>query len=86
MDLQVLVPDDKPRWNLEGFAFSIRPPTLGEQEPCPESYTPVYRAYNDAYRRGEDSNHRYMTKLEIMDTMVAQGWIDEGVVFCSPVN
>lgn len=84
MDLQELVPDDQPRWNFEGYAFSILPPAQDAQQPCPDSATPVYRAYNDAYRRGEDSNHRYMTNPQLMDEMVEKGWIDEGIVFCSP--
>jgi len=84
MDQESITSDDKPRWNFEGYAFSMRPPALGDQEPCPESFLPVYRAYNDGFQQGKDSNHRYMTNPDLMDSMVAQGWIDEGVAFCSP--
>ncbi|MFC1689482.1 WD40/YVTN/BNR-like repeat-containing protein [Pseudomonadota bacterium] len=86
MDLQELYPDDKPRWNFEGYTFSILPPASDAQQPCPETAIPVYRAYNNAFRRGEDSNHRYMTDPDLMIEMVDQGWIDEGIAFCSPAN
>lgn len=86
MDLQALIPDDRPRWNFEGYAFSILPPNPGALEPCPDTTLSVYRAYNNGYKQGEDSNHRYMTDLKLMDEMVAKGWIDEGVAFCSPTD
>jgi len=86
MDLQELVPDDKPRWNLEGYAFTVPPAAPDDQLPCPETAIPVYRAYNDGFYRGEDSNHRYMTNPDLMTEMVAKGWIEEGVVFCSPTD
>lgn len=86
MDLQELIPDGKPRWNFEGYAFSIMPPAQDVQQPCPETAIPVYRAYNDGHKQGKDSNHRYMTNLDLMSIMVSKGWIDEGVVFCSPKN
>lgn len=86
MDLQELVPHHRPRWNFEGYAFSILPPASVGERSCPESSVPVYRAYNNGYKKGEDSNHRYMTNLGLMDEMVAKGWVDEGVVFCSPTN
>ena len=86
MDLQELYPDDMPRWNFEGYTFSILPPAPDLEQPCPETAIPVYRAYNDGFSRDEDSNHRYMTKPELVDSMAEEGWIDEGVVFCSPAN
>jgi hypothetical protein len=46
----------------------------------------VYRAYNNGFEQRIDSNHRYMTDPDLMAEMVEQGWIEEGVAFCSPVN
>jgi hypothetical protein len=47
MDLQEIIPDDHPRWNFEGYAFSMLPPVQSNVQPCPENSTPVYRAYRD---------------------------------------
>lgn len=84
MTLQEIQPADKPRWNLEGYAFSLMPPLQGQQQPCSENYIPVYRAYNNAFQRGEDSNHRYVTDLDLLAPLLGKGWTNEGVVFCSP--
>lgn len=84
MDLQETIPDNRPRWNFEGYVFSIAPPTLDEVRPCPESTIPIYRAYNDGHDRGIDSNHRYMMNPNLLIEMESEGWIAEGVVFCSP--
>ena len=84
MDLQELIPADQPRWNFEGYAFSMLPPAQHDLQPCPENSTPVYRAYNNGFVRGEDSNHRYFTDLNLLNPMLDEGWLDEGVVFCSP--
>ena len=85
MDLQELVPDDKPNWHFEGYAFTV-PPVAPSGPPCPENAVPVYRAYNNGFDLGIDSNHRYMTSPDLVAEMVEQGWIDEGVAFCSPEN
>ena len=53
-------------------------------QPCPENFMPIYRAYNNGYVRGEDSNHRYFTDLNLLNQMLDEGWLDEGVAFCSP--
>jgi len=84
MDLQELVPADRPRWNFEGYAFSMLPPARDDLQPCPENSTPVYRVYNNGFVRGEDSNHRYFTDLNLLNPMLDEGWLDEGVSFCSP--
>jgi hypothetical protein len=83
MDLAEQVPDDQPRWNFEGYAFSVIPPSPDVTAPCPEAAVPVYRAYNDGFAKGVDSNHRYTTDLSVVAEMVAKGWLDEGVAFCS---
>lgn len=84
MDLQELIPDEQPRWNFEGYAFSILPPSQDEDMPCPETTTPIYRAYNDAFSRGEDSNHRYVKNRALLEPMIEEGWVFEGVAFCAP--
>ncbi len=84
LNLQETSPADKPRWNFEAYAFSLMPPIQNEQQPCKENFIPVYRAYNNGSNRGIDSNHRYVTDLEQLTPLLAQGWIREGVVFCSP--
>jgi len=42
----------------------------------------LYRAYNNG--KGGDPNHRYATDHAVIDTMVAQGWVEEGVAICVP--
>lgn len=71
-------------WILETQnAFEVSPPNFPDGA-CFES-APVYRVWNNRI----DSNHRYTTKREIRDAMVAAGWIAEGrgddaVVMCVP--
>jgi hypothetical protein len=78
--LQQQTPADKPRWNFEEIAFAIPLPTAGE---CPASApAKVYRAYNRRAAQN-DSNHRYTTRLDIYQSMIAQGWTGEGVVMCA---
>jgi hypothetical protein len=86
MELQEATPDDKPRWNFEGWAMSVLPRAENDQQPCPEDAVPVYRAYNNGYALGKDSNHRYITDPGLITVMKAQGWIDEGVAFCAPTE
>ena len=87
--LQVLQEDIPPGgagWKFEGWAMSVYPRYPEENDPCPVDAIPVYRAYNNGFALGKDSNHRYLTKPELMDEMTAQGWIDEGIAFCSPIE
>ena len=86
MDLRHRVPDDKPRWHFEGYVFTVPPVAPNSEIPCPETAIPVYRAYNNGFDLGIDSNHRYMTDPGLVAEMVEKGWIDEGVAFCSPGN
>ena len=48
---------------------------------CPATTTSVYRLYNNQ----PDINHRYTIFPTTRDMMVAQGWILEGVVWCSAI-
>ena len=86
MNLQEAQPPTQPRWNFEQYAFSVIPPVEGIEQPCADGLIPVYRAYNNGYLKGEDSNHRYVTDRELFDPLIDAGWRDEGVVFCSPAQ
>ena len=71
-------------WTFEGMAFSLYPVSSNGQAPrCPDGLIPVYRAYNNRFS-ANDSNHRYTTSTAIYQQMVQQGWLAEGIVFCSP--
>jgi subtilisin family serine protease len=81
-DIQASTPATQPRWNYEGIAFRTAEP--GADRTCAAGLTPVMRAYNRGNVRGIDSNHRFSTSQGEIQRMVALGWADEGVVFCSP--
>jgi len=83
--LQASTPDTERRWNFEGLAFVSTPPTIeGTNRTCPTGTTPVYRAYNNGYTRGVDSNHRITSSLAAIQEVVSRGWSDEGIVMCAP--
>ena len=69
-------------WYYEygNWFWTIAPTAPGE---CPADTTLVYRAYNDRFAFN-DSNHRYTDSLGVLQSMVSQGWIAEGVVMCMP--
>ena len=50
---------------------------------CPTHTSPVYRAYNNGFSRGMDSNHRITSNQTAIQEVVARGWINEGVVMCA---
>jgi CTP synthase (UTP-ammonia lyase) len=64
--------------------MSVIPRAAGDDQPCPENATAVYRAYNNGFALGKDSNHRYATNRVLLDAMQEDGWIVEGIAFCSP--
>ena len=73
-------------WNLESLDFvSTVPTTGGLNGTCPSGTTPVYRAYNNGFARGVDSNHRITSNLTAIQEVVTRGWSDEGVVMCAPI-
>jgi hypothetical protein len=80
--LQETKPATQPRWNLEDYSF-VAVPTQSNGS-CPTGSIPVYRAYNDGFGHGKDSNHRYVTDRSLLAPLFAAGWIDEGVAFCVP--
>ena len=67
-------------WTYEGIAFRALVPTQGS---CYPGTTPVWRLYNDRFAQA-DSNHRFVTSADTYRHMIANGWIGEGVAFCSP--
>jgi hypothetical protein len=68
-------------WIFEGSPFWASEPVAGT---CPAGYRlepqPLYRAYNNG--KGGTPNHRYSTDQSVIDQMVAQGWVDEGIAMC----
>jgi hypothetical protein len=66
-----------PGWAFEGTAFWVRP---ASGETCAPPGKPVYRLYNNS--RGGEPNHRYTVDTGVVATMVASGWLLEGIVWC----
>ena len=81
LGLQLSIPDTQPRWNSEGYAFKVSLPNAGGQ--CGNGLLPVFRAYNDGFAHGVDSNHRYVVDQALLAPLLAQGWKDEGIAFCA---
>jgi hypothetical protein len=75
-----VTPADQLRWNLEKYAFNAFRVQAGNT--CAANQVPVWRAFNRGPERGVESNHRFSTDKSVIDGMVSQGWIMEGIVFC----
>lgn len=72
-------------WNFESLDFVSTPPTTGViNGMCPSGTVPVYRAYNNGYARGVDSNHRITSSSTAIQEVVTRGWSNEGIVMCAP--
>jgi uncharacterized delta-60 repeat protein len=80
--LQATTPASQKRWNFESLDFVSSPPTNGI---CPAGTVPVYRAYNNGFARGVDSNHRFSSAAAAIQDVVMRGWINEGEVMCAPI-
>lgn len=80
--LQATTPDTEKRWNYEGLSFSSATPNSGT---CPAGTQPVYRAYNNGFTRGVDSNHRITRSSSAIQQQVNAGWSNEGVAMCAPI-
>ncbi|CAH1904062.1 conserved hypothetical protein [Candidatus Nitrotoga sp. HW29] len=80
--LQTITPVTQKRWNFESLDFISTLPTNGT---CPTGTTPIYRAYNNGFARGVDSNHRLSSSAAAIQEVVIRGWINEGVVMCAPI-
>jgi len=83
LGLQLSTPDTDKRWNTEGYAFKVSLPVAGH---CASGLVPIYRAYNDGFAQGIDSNHRYVVDRSLLTPLIAKGWKDEGVAFCVPAT
>ncbi len=79
--LQASTPSKQKRWNFESLDFSSTLPTNAS---CPSWTVPVYRAYNNGFARGIDSNHRITSSTTAIQEVVNRGWSNEGVVMCAP--
>ena len=60
------------------------PDHTGGQRRLPGGLTPVYRAYNNGFAKGIDSNHRITSNFASYQQTVAAGSIGEGIVMCAP--
>jgi hypothetical protein len=72
---------DAKSWKFESNDFRTTPAVNGG---CAAGLTPVYRAYNNGFSKGIDSNHRITSNLLAYQQAVALGWIGEGIVMCAP--
>lgn len=79
--LQASTPATEKRWNFESLDFVSTAPT---NSTCPSGTVPVYRAYNNGFARGVDSNHRITSSTTAIQEVVTRGWSSEGVVMCAP--
>ena len=79
--LKSLFVADEKAWKFESNDFLTTPAAAGQ---CPSNTAPVYRAYNNGFARGVDSNHRVTADLAVYQAQVAAGWIGEGIVMCAP--
>ena len=70
-------------WVYEGIAFQALVPVAGGA--CLPGTYPVWRLYNNRYAQ-LDSNHRFVASVGIYHAMMADGWLGEGVAFCSPAS
>ena len=68
-------------WNFESLDFVSTAPI---NQTCPSGTQPVYRAYNNGFARGVDSNHRITSSLTAIQEVVTRDWSDEGVAMCAP--
>jgi hypothetical protein len=80
-DMQATTPASEKRWNFESNDFASTKPVAGQ---CPADMIAVYRAYNNGFGKGIDSNHRITPNRSAYLQQVARGWIGEGVVMCAP--
>ncbi|MDP2827779.1 MAG: peptidylprolyl isomerase [Sulfuricellaceae bacterium] len=79
--VQTSTPATQKRWNFESMDFVTSAPAKGV---CLSGLIPIYRAYNNGYARGMDSNHRITSSVTAIQQLESLGWINEGVVMCAP--
>ena len=78
--LAAATPATQKRWNFESLDFFSTVPAGGG---CFDGTIPVFRAYNNGFSRGIDSNHRITSNPASIAAVVARGWKNEGVVMCA---
>lgn len=66
-------------WIDEGVNFGSELPAGGV---CPDTRIPIHRLYNNRAAEN-DAAHRYVFDDSVRASMVASGWIDEGVHLCT---
>jgi hypothetical protein len=79
-DLKSIFNANAKSWKFESNDFMSTPATAGV---CGIGLAPVYRAYNNGFARGLDSNHRLTTRISDYQQSIAAGWIGEGVAMCA---
>jgi hypothetical protein len=67
-------------WKFESYDFTIDIVVNGA---CAAGQIPVYRAYNNGFVRGIDSNHRITPNPADIQQVVSKGWRNEGIVMCA---
>jgi uncharacterized protein DUF5648 len=78
------------QWNYERDEYlTTLPVVVNGTRACPAGTQPLYRAYNNAFppsgpKNPWDSNHRFTPVLNDITALVALGWRDEGIAFCTP--
>jgi hypothetical protein len=65
-------------WKYEGDAFGAEAPVNGA---CRLGTQAVYRLYNNRWMFN-DSNHRFVARADLYESMKALGWVGEGVAYC----
>ena len=68
-------------WKFESNDFLT---TIAINGACAAGLVPVYRAYNNGFTKGIDSNHRITTNLADYQGTVAARYSGEGIVMCAP--
>jgi hypothetical protein len=67
-------------WKFESLDYKTIIATNGI---CAAGTVPVYRAYNNGFAQGIDSNHRITSDQAAYQQLVSIGWSGEGVVMCA---
>jgi hypothetical protein len=68
-------------WSFESLDFRTTPSVGGT---CPAALVSIYRAYNNGFVKGEDSNHRITADQAAYQQLLTLGWNGEGTVMCAP--
>ena len=82
LTLEDSAPKQQARWVSEGYSYKVALPNAAGG--CSAGLVPIYRAYNNGFVRGVDGNHRFVSRRELLAPLVAKGWVEEGVAFCTP--